>query len=44
MSSHKSTRKASAKVAFNDSDSLLRFADEARQRGDGVAGRRWPKG
>jgi hypothetical protein len=30
MSSHKSTKKDAAKVAFNDSDSLLRFADGAR--------------
>lgn len=32
MSSHKSTKKASAKVAFNDSDSLLRFADTLKLR------------
>jgi integrase/recombinase XerD len=32
MSSHKSTKKASAKVAFNDSDSLLRFAETLKLR------------
>jgi integrase/recombinase XerD len=32
MSSHKSTKKASAKVAFNDSESLLRFAETLKLR------------
>lgn len=32
MSSHKSTKKASAKVAFNDSDSLLCFAETLKLR------------
>ena len=37
MSSHKSTKKASAKVAFNDSDSLLRFAETLKLRSLAVA-------
>lgn len=32
MSSHKSTKKDAAKVAFNDSDSLLRFAETLKLR------------
>jgi site-specific recombinase XerD len=32
MSSHKSTRKDAAKVAFDDSDSLIRFADTLKLR------------
>jgi len=32
MSSHKSTKKKAAKVAFNDSDSLLRFAETLKLR------------
>ena len=32
MSSHKSTRRDAAKVAFNDSESLLRFADTLKLR------------
>jgi site-specific recombinase XerD len=32
MSSHKSTKKNAAKVAFNDSDSLLRFAETLKLR------------
>jgi integrase/recombinase XerD len=32
MSSHKSTKKAAAKVAYNDSDSLLRFAETLKLR------------
>ena len=32
MSSHKSTKKAAARVAFNDSDTLLRFAETLKLR------------
>jgi hypothetical protein len=39
MSSHKSTKKASAKVAFNDSESLLRFAETLKPRASKKYGR-----
>ncbi len=39
MSSHKSTKKDAAKVAFNDSDSLLRFAETLKLRSLAVSTR-----
>jgi hypothetical protein len=42
MSSHKSTKKDAA--WRSTIPTLLRFADEARQREDGIASRRWPGG